>query len=158
MLLRNRARRFGSNIKAPGIVAMVLMLMSACSTTGSAGPIFSESLEAHLAAIANRDLAAFEETLTSSDDLYVIFPDGEPLTTTSAVIDFHKKWFADSQWIFEPTVIKTIEGHDMSTALVKYRYRDTAKGVPRESWLVLVFRLEGTKWLLVHDQNTRLAN
>ncbi len=121
-------------------------------------PAFRPALEAHLATIASRDLEGFEKTLTGDGDLNVIFPNGVLLPTNKDVMDFHEQWFADTDWVMEPEIVKVIEGGDMATALLKYRYRDTADGEARSNWLVLVFQVEDGEWKLVHDQNTRIEN
>ena len=145
---------------APLAVAAMALLLAACDAGSNANaddrPNFRAALDVHLATISARDLAAFKETLTNGDDLIVIFPNGHALESTQAVIDFHQEWFGDDQWRFEPDVINIVEGKDMATALLKYQYRDTPDGAPRSNWLVLVFKLEGGAWRLVHDQNTRI--
>jgi ketosteroid isomerase-like protein len=139
------------------IVLFGIAVLAACEAKAPTRPDFRTALDAHLAAISARDLEAFEATITAGDDLYVIFPNGVALETTQGVVDFHRDWFTDDQWRFDPSVVKTIIGVDMATALLKYDYRDTPHGEPRTSWLVLVFKLEDGAWRLVHDQNTRIA-
>ena len=129
------------------------MVQSAVET-----PAFEPVLDAHLAAIMGRDLKAFNATLTSGDNLNVIFPNGKVLPDTQAVRDFHSEWFADKDWVMEPRVIKVIKGEDLATALLKYSYRDNAEGKPRMNWLLLVFKLENGAWKLVHDQNTEIED
>lgn len=134
-----------------------VLLLAACGAAETPRPDFRATLDAHLAAIAAKDLDAFKPTITGGDDLYVIFPNGAALETTEQVLAFHEEWFADSNWRMDPDVVKVIEGEDMATALLKYDYRDTPDGEPRSSWLVLVFKLEDGAWRLVHDQNTRIT-
>jgi len=143
------------------LTAFAVLALSACEmkTTDVAEkvrPDFRAALDAHLGAIAARDLDALTATLTNGDDLNVIFPNGAMLENTDAVVAFHREWFSDDQWRMDPAVVKTIEGADMATALIKYDYRDTPAGAPRSSWLALVFKIEGGEWRLVHDQNTRI--
>jgi len=126
--------------------------------TAAKTPAFRPALDAHLATIAARDLEGFDKTLTSGDDLNVIFPNGALAPDTQAVREFHAEWFSDKDWVMEPEVIKVIEGKDMATALLKYSYRDNAKSEPRMNWLVLVFKLEDGAWKLVHDQNTKIED
>ncbi|MFK8029850.1 MAG: nuclear transport factor 2 family protein [Gammaproteobacteria bacterium] len=119
-------------------------------------PSFQQTLAKHIAAVTDRDLLTYQSTLTDKDDLLLIFPNGKPIETTAGVVDFHRDWFKDKNWIYEPEVVKVIEGSDMATAVIKYDYRDNAQGEPRSSWLVMVFQLENNEWRLVHDQNTRI--
>lgn len=118
---------------------------------------FEKALERHLDAILSKNLDAYMATLTASDDLMLIFPAGELIDSTEGVVNFHREWFGDANWVMEPEVIKTIEGSDQSTALLRYQYRDTPDGEPRSAWLLLVFQLEDGQWRLVHDQNTRIV-
>lgn len=138
----------------------LLLALTACAPqneTLKTPPPFEPALSAHLAAIEARDLEAFKATITSGDDLEVIFPNGEVLASTSEVIAFHEEWFADPDWRWDGEVVKTEAGADMAYALVRYDYRDTPDGAPRTSWLALIFGLEDDEWRLIHDQNTRIA-
>ena len=137
---------------------LILTSVSACQSVVAPRPLFRPALDAHLTAVTSRNLESFEATITSGNELYVIFPNGKALTTTSKVVDFHRDWFLDDNWVMEPEVVKIIEGEDMATAVLKYRYRDSPLENARMSWLVLVFRLEGSEWRLVHDQNTRIED
>ncbi|GJL93567.1 YybH family protein [Hyphococcus sp.] len=143
------------------LFAFAVLALASCdvkttATAEKARPDFNAALQRHLDAIAVRDLDAFTATITAGDDLNVIFPNGAVLENTNAVVAFHREWFSDDQWRMDPAVVKTIEGADMATALLKYDYRDTPDGAPRSSWLALVFKLERGEWRLVHDQNTRI--
>ena len=137
-------------------LALAACEMKTTATATKARPEFDAALQRHLDAITSRDLDELTATLTAGDDLNVIFPNGAVLENTDAVVAFHREWFADDQWRMDPVVVKTIEGADTATALVKYDYRDAPDGAPRSSWLALVFKIEGGEWRLVHDQNTRI--
>lgn len=140
-----------------GLALIGTLLLMACSAAEKPRPDFRAALDAHLAAISAKDLDAYKRTVTSGEDLYLIFPDGSAIETTEGVFAFHQEWFEDSNWRMEPEVMKVMEGEDMSAALLKYDYRDTPEGEPRSAWLVLIFKLEDGEWRLVHDQNTRIA-
>lgn len=138
---------------------VTLVAMSGCSGVGDvAAPDFEQSVRQHLRSVETRDFNGFRETLTTSNDLNVIFPGGTILKDTQAVLDFHKNWFKDKEWIFQTELIKIIVGSDQSTALVKYKFQDTPDDPPREAWLVLTFQLEANQWRLIHDQNTRISD
>ena len=119
-------------------------------------PPFRPALDAHLAAIAAKDLDAYKPTVTKGDDLHIVFPGGEVMHTTEEVIAFHEGWFQDPNWRWDGEVLKIIEGEDLSAAFMRYDYRDTPEGEPRSAWLLLLFALEDGEWRLVHDQNTRI--
>ncbi|MHA7871181.1 MAG: YybH family protein [Hyphococcus sp.] len=119
-------------------------------------PPFRPALDAHLAAIVTKDIDAYKPTVTKGADLHIIFPGGEVMDTTEAVIAFHEEWFQDTNWRWDGEVLKVIEGEDLSAAFIKYDYRDTPEGAPRSAWLLMLFALEDGEWRLVHDQNTRV--
>ncbi len=119
---------------------------------------FKEAVEKHLNAVENRDLTNFVDTITTTDRLLVIMPDGSQLTSTKAVIDFHIEWFKDKDWIWNPAIDRIIEGENQSTALVKYSYQNNADDTKRYYWLVLVFQIENGTWRLIHDQNTAIGD
>lgn len=145
------------NIQLRFIAFLLPLALLACQADQSAvAPDFKSSVERHLASVENRDFETFKSTLTTTQDLAVIFPGGTQLPTTQDVIDFHKDWFKNKDWVFETEIRKIIEGSDQSTALVHYSFRDTAQGAPRYAWLVLTFQLEDNEWRLIHDQNTRI--
>jgi ketosteroid isomerase-like protein len=142
-----------------GLTFAAALWLSACAHAPAAPrPDFPAAVEAHLATITDRNLAAFGETITQTDDIDVIFPNGGLIEGRTAVMDFHKEWFADPNWQMEPEVVEIIEGADQSTALIRYVSRDTPEGAPRSTGLVLVFQLENGSWRLVHDQTTRIAD
>ncbi|MFC2952138.1 YybH family protein [Marinicaulis aureus] len=138
------------------VVLFGALWLAACGAAETTRPDFRTALDAHLAAIAAKDFDAYKPTVTSGEDLHLIFPDGSVIETTQGVFDFHEEWFADSNWRMDPDVVKVMEGEDMAAALLKYDYRDTPEGDPRASWLILVFGLENGQWRLIHDQNTRI--
>lgn len=119
-------------------------------------PDFDAALAHHLAAIANRDLAAFKASVTAGPVLYTIVQNGHAFTTPAETIALHKEWFARSGWIWEGEVVHKIEGADMATVVMRYAYRDKPDDAPMTTWLTLVFRIEDGAWRLVHDHNTMI--
>ena len=145
-------------MKRAAAISAALML-AACAPGGEAKPArpdFRPALEAHLAALSARDLEAFKATLTTGDDMRVVFPNGSVVDTTDGVVSFHEEWFKDPDWRWDGEIVDIIEGEDLAVAFMKYDYRDTPEDEPRSSWLALVFALEDGAWRLVHDQNTRI--
>ena len=139
------------------VASLGALLLAACGGAETARPDFRTALDVHLSAITEKDFDAYKPTVTSGEDLNLIFPDGSAIETTEGVLTFHEEWFGDPNWRMAPEVVKIMEGEDMAAALLKYDYRDTPDGEPRSSWLVLVFKLEDGEWRLVHDQNTRIT-
>lgn len=131
--------------------------LAACAATSPPGrPDFEAALARHLAAITAKDIDAYAPTITSGEDMTLIFPDGDVMLTRDVVEGFHRAWFEDPDWRMEFERVRIVEGADMALALVRTRYRDTPDGEPRDAYLALVFRLEDGAWRLVHDQNTRI--
>ena len=145
----------------PWIVAGLLLLPAgaAFSQASSASPPpFRAAVEAHLDAIAARDMDALLPTLTGGNDLTMIAPNGFKFDTRQQYIDFHRQWFATKDdGKFEREVVRLIESPALGHALIRYRYSSKDEsGKPRTtvSWLALTFALEGARWRLVFDQNT----
>ncbi len=63
------------------------LLVGSCSHRQAANqrPDFRAALDRHIAAIGQRDLATLTDTLTTGDNLMVIFPAGQTLPTTADV-------------------------------------------------------------------------
>ena len=137
---------------------LMFYVVGMAANAADTAPDFRTALEKHLNAVQNRDLDTLVDTLTTSDDLQVIFPDGSRTIGTQAVIDFHLEWFKDKNWIWTPTIDRIVEGGEQSTALVKYTYQSNSADSKRTYWLVLVFQLENGSWRLIHDQNTNILN
>ncbi len=119
-------------------------------------PDFDAALEAHFAAITNRDLAAFKSHLTLGGTLYTVVQNGHAFTTPAETIALHEQWFKDPAWTWNGSVVHKVVGEDMAMALVRYAYRPRDDAAPFETWLVYVFQLQGGAWRIVHDQNTAL--
>lgn len=137
-----------------GVVAVVAAPRSAFAST----PPFRAAVEAHLLAVASRDMEALLPTLTQGRKLTMIAPDGYKFDTRQQYVDFHRQWFAtQDEGEFEFEIVRLIESPELGHALIRYRYnsRDAA-GEARStmSWLALTFALEGGRWRLVFDQNT----
>lgn len=113
-------------------------------------------LERHVAAIQNRDLAAYAATLTTGNELYLVMPDGAVYKTREAVLDMHREWFTDPDWTWKGETVRKVIGMDLATVLMTFDYRDHADSEPRSFWLVLIFALEDGEWRLVQDQVTRI--
>ncbi|MDE1153363.1 MAG: DUF4440 domain-containing protein [Micavibrio sp.] len=119
-------------------------------------PDFDLALQKHLAAIENRDLAAFSKGITQNPVLYTIVQNGHAFKTPAEIIAIHADWFNDSNWAWNGDVIHKVVGSDMAFAVLKYTYRASAGGTAFETWLTYVFAIEDGAWKIIHDQNTAL--
>jgi ketosteroid isomerase-like protein len=126
----------------------------------ASSPSFRSAVEAHVAAVARRDMDALLPTLTTGNDLVMIAPNGFKFHTRQQYIDFHRQWFATNDaGKLDPEIIHLIESPSLGHALIRYRYTSkdstgTAQGMV--SWLALTFALEQGAWRLVFDQNTAI--
>lgn len=111
------------------------------------------TLDAHLVAIAGRDLGAYSATL--HDDVIVVLPNGSRLEGRKAVEDFHREWFSDLDWTQEMRLVWSKETEGTMVAVYEAEYHDGGDYRAR-NLVSLVFTRAGEDWLLLHDQNTRL--
>ena len=118
---------------------------------------FRGAVGTHLDALSSRNLGDIKDTLTKNEDITVILPDGTTVEGAEAYLQFHRDWFADGEWVFEPQIVKLIEDRDMGVALIRTRYRDAPDAAPEARWLTLVFQKQGKHWRLVHNQNTAIG-
>jgi ketosteroid isomerase-like protein len=145
----------------PWILAGSLMGCAAAARSSAAPPPpFRAGVEAHLAAIAARDMDRLLPTLTGGNDLTMIAPNGHKFDTRQQYIDFHRQWFATKdEGKLAAEIVRLIESPALAHALIKYRYsfKDNAgQSQVINSWLTLTFALEEGSWRLVFDQNTLL--
>jgi uncharacterized protein YndB with AHSA1/START domain/ketosteroid isomerase-like protein len=119
-------------------------------------PDFDSALQAHFAAIANRDIAAFKSHLSLGDTLYTVVQNGHAFTTPAKSVAIHEQWFKDPNWTWKGSLVHKVVGEDMAMALVRYTYQPNKKAAPVETWLTYVFQVQEGSWRIVHDQNTAL--
>lgn len=116
---------------------------------------FDQTVSDYIQAIEERDIDALLATMTSGEELVLIFPDSTTLYKRQEYVDFHQKWFADMGWKMELETIYSMVEDSFGIALIKTTYTDEAG--PRQALLSLTFALEDGQWRLVFDQNTRIA-
>lgn len=119
---------------------------------------FQETLKTHLTAVETRDLGALMPTI--ADSVTVILPNGSTLYTSSEFKKLHEEWFKETNWKWTPSVIKTNVSPSVCFAHVIYQYDESdstgAISSSRKTHLLLIFKKIYGRWLLVHDQNTRI--
>lgn len=136
---------------------LALLIPSLAAARRLPAPSFERTLAAHLAAIRGRDLERLLPTV--ADDVTLILPGGKLLDGKEAFTKFHEEWFAEKGWTMTFRELRRVETRDLATVLLETEYRDVDdKGAPvvGKSYLAMTFRRAGTRWLLTHDQNTRL--
>jgi ketosteroid isomerase-like protein len=118
---------------------------------------FRASLEEHLAAIRQRDLDGLAATLPADGKIVLVTADGRLVRSAREFLDLHRDWFAGQTWSMGAEPVATFESADLGVAVLKLDYRDvkpSGEPVRDESYLTLVFRRDGGKWVMVQDQNT----
>ena len=113
---------------------------------------FRETLERHLRAIQNRDLAELADTV-AADGLVLVMADGKLALQSEEFLEAHRGWFAMQSWTLDSTPVRTFESADLAVAVLRLDYREPPS-VRSESYLTLVFERRNGKWLMVLDQNT----
>jgi uncharacterized protein (TIGR02246 family) len=117
---------------------------------------FRETLERHLLAIQERDLAALAETLPAHG-ITLITSDGRLVNEVSEFLEMHRGWFASKTWVLHTSLVSVTESAELGVAVLHLDYQDDPPGqaaVREESYLTLVFALHDGRWRMIHDQNT----
>ncbi|MGX7826269.1 YybH family protein [Actinokineospora sp. 24-640] len=112
------------------------------------------AIDAHLAAVIERDLAAYSATL--HPDVTVVIPSGRVMTGADEVVAFHSAWFAERDWTYHITHVRSVTTGDSAGRVVEVTYVDTPDAEPSRFVMGLVFVRHDNRWLLIHDQCTLL--
>jgi uncharacterized protein (TIGR02246 family) len=126
---------------------------------GEAERRVAEALQAHLDAIAARDLEALASTV-APDEVVLISAAGEVTTSAEHFLAQHREWFASRTWSLQTRLVHQRVGAGLAVFVLELDYRDTsADGTPVRipSILTLAFERRGDRWLMVHDQNTPIT-
>ncbi|MCL2349848.1 MAG: nuclear transport factor 2 family protein [Defluviitaleaceae bacterium] len=118
---------------------------------------FESALNLHLKAISDRDFESFKNFLCPEHNCIVILPNGHKIEGYNEVLDFHKDWFADSDWSIECKILDAFSISDAGYALLDVVYQDIdADNMPYKLayYLSMIFTKAGGKWILLRDQNT----
>lgn len=136
-------------------IAILAFVTASASALEDQDP-FQQTLTAHVDSIRNRDLKRLLDTITTRDDLILIFPNGKTTYTRQAYVDFHREWFAEQGWTMRMEPVSVQSRDELRVALMRTTYTDAAGS--RQGLLALTFAREQGQWRLVFDQNTRLAD
>lgn len=146
------------------LVKMLTMVSICGSAAGSAiagnAPVeatLDNLIKRHVAGIQNRDLAAYESTLTTAETLYLVMSDGTVYDTRDAAIEFLRKWFADTNCNWEDKMVSVSMGSEQATVLMQFQYHDSVNTVLRKHWMTFIFRLESDEGCLVQDQVNKFS-
>ena len=117
---------------------------------------FQQTLDKHLRAIQERNLAALAETLPP-DELVLIMADGRLVREAAEFLELHRGWFESKTWSLQTELVSRLETSELAVVVLRLAYRDTPSGsqpIRQDSLLTLVFQRRPQGWVMVHDQNT----
>lgn len=118
------------------------------------GPAARTVMEAHLAAIAAKDLPSLRTTLSPRGDMKLILPAEEIEEGTKAFIDFHEAWFSDTTWSFETKILDLQAGESLANAVTELVYREPERdGKPYFNRMIVTYllrKIDG-QWFVVQD-------
>ncbi|MFC5289546.1 YybH family protein [Actinokineospora guangxiensis] len=114
------------------------------------------AIDAHLAAVVGRDLAAYAASL--HPDVTVVIPSGRVMTGAAEVIAFHETWFTEVEWTYEVEHRRSVTAAGSAVRVVDVTYTDAPGAAPSRFTMGLTFVQEGSRWLLIHDQCTLLRS
>jgi ketosteroid isomerase-like protein len=145
-----------SNIRRLALLAALAWQVPAAADTTS----FDAALGTHLLAIEQRDWAAFESTLTETEALTFILPNGRFSKSSTEFKKSTQAWLADRDWSWSYQILSKTANASVGVAVLDVKYVDKdAAGVEYQLHylLSLVFNKEHGGWRLIHDQNTRVS-
>jgi ketosteroid isomerase-like protein len=146
-----------SNTRSLALIASLAWQMSAAANTTT----FDAALNTHLAAIEKRDWAAYESTLTESDTLTFILPNGRISKSSAEFKKSTQAWLADRDWSWSYRILSKTSNASTGVAVLEVKYADKNEAGVEYSLhylLSLVFSKEHGGWKLIHDQNTLVPN
>ncbi|MEO0732186.1 MAG: nuclear transport factor 2 family protein [Bacteroidota bacterium] len=112
-------------------------------------------MEAHLAAISAKDLAALAATLPPDSTFSLILPQEEIMDGSGAFLDFHQGWFAGGNWTFTTRILDFRTGPELANAVVEAMYREPERdGVPYFNRMIVTYLLRkypDGAWYVVQD-------
>jgi len=148
-----------SKIKTILQAVLVLLFFESCTPQNSnmkETPSFLSVLHAHLKAIEEKDLEKFEPTV--AENVSTIDPNGIKTDGKKAFLDFHKNWFAQSNWERKDTILTTSVTDSIGYSVIQYQYiqKDESGNILIQihAYQILIFENLDAGWQLVYDQNT----
>lgn len=152
---------------------LILLLIStisitACNETGdeSSGDLSSESsknqskkefvetLEKHLNAVSNKDLATLKSTMSPDGKMQLILQGSEIINSVDGFMNYHEEWFKEPNWTFETKILNTEIGDKLGIAVTQIIYREPERdGKPYFNRMIVSYGLEklNGKWYIIKD-------
>lgn len=147
------------------LVTLIFASLMACETvpppstesaidTAQNKATFIATLEKHLGAVSNKDLATLKSTLSPENKMHLILPGAEIIHSADSFLVFHETWFQDTTWTFETKVLSTEVGRDYGLAVTEIMYREPERnGEPYFNRMIVTYGLEKLvdQWYIIMD-------
>ena len=81
------------------------------------------------------------------------------ITTTEAFLDYHRDWFEDTSWTFEPKILEFNAGLYFGMAVVEVMYKEPNRnGKPYFNRMIVSYDLEkqNGEWVVIKDQTSSI--
>lgn len=117
---------------------------------------FRATMQQHLDAVSNKDLATLKSTLPPDGKMQLILPQTEITNTVDEFMKYHEDWFADtaSKWTFETKILNTVVTDSMGIAITEIVYREPKRdGKPYFNRMIVSYDLKktGNNWYVIKD-------
>ena len=120
---------------------------------------FKETLQKHLDAVSNKDLATLESTLSPEGTLHFMLDQRETSHQTKDFISFHEEWFKNKNWTFETNITNTEVGPKYGLAITEIIYREPERnGKPYFNRMAVSYVLKfiDETWYVIKDHATSI--
>lgn len=149
------------NPNPPHMKTTFVLLISACLLLSCRSTVLDierkavqDTLQKHLDAVANRDIEHLKSTLPENGKMLLILPEQEIINTTEAFLSYHREWFEDNSWTFEPKIIHVQAGAFFGMAVVEVMYKEPdSEGKPYFNRMIVSYDFEkqNGRWVVIKD-------
>jgi uncharacterized protein (TIGR02246 family) len=118
---------------------------------------FDATLAAHLRAIQRRDIARYAATVHPQAQL--ILPNAAVVSGKREVVEVNREFFADPTWTLAATELSRGVTERAATVVFRFAFTYTepdGSQVVSTNVVGLTFVRDNGRWLMLHDQNTRV--
>jgi len=88
---------------------------------------FEKTVKKHLTAIDNKNFKEFKSTITNSNKISLILPNGMCFSSRAQFLDFTKTWFQEKNWRMKYSILEMKETPKMGFVLLMVNYSDINK-------------------------------
>lgn len=144
------------------LATSLIIIMTSCaehtkgeqSTSKHDKQEFIATLQKHLDAVSNKDIATLKSTLSPEGKMQLILPRSEISNSVDSFLDYHTEWFQDTSWTFETKILNTEIGNTLGLAIVETMYREPERnGQPYFNRMTISYVLKKTNnnWYIIKD-------